>query len=160
MSCLDQDKYKIYVDVEGSQTAAGGTIPPEILVTTLKPDVVIIDRKSKKVDIFELTVPGEQRIEISHNLKTEKYSHFVSDITRYQPSLTAFEVGAQTGYLTRENKKAIGTLHKYCQKNIKLKNFTNNISAITVLSSYYIFNCRNSSEWEISDYISAPFPNQ
>ena len=129
-------------------------------MTNLKPDVVIIDRKSKKVEIFELTVPGEHRIEISHNLKIEKYSHFLSDITKYQPSLTAFEVGAQTGYLTKENKKAVATLHKYCKKNIKLKNFTNNISAITVLSSYYIFNCRNSSEWEVSDCISAPFPNQ
>ena len=123
-------------------------------MTNLKPDVVIIDRKSKKVDIFEKTVPGEHRIESSHNLKTEKYSHFLSDITRYQPSLTAFEVGAQTGYLTKENKKAIGTLHKYCQKNIKLKTLqtTSLLSQFSVHTIYLIA--------EISDYFSAPFANQ
>ena len=160
LTCLDQTKFKVYVDIEGSQTAAGGTLPPDVLVTNLKPDIVIIDRKSKAVEIFELTVPGEHRIDISNKLKTEKYEHFLRDITNYKPSVSAFEIGAQTGYITSRNKKSIGSIHKFCQKNIKLKNFTNNISAITVLSSYYIFNCRNFSDWEQSDYISAPFPNQ
>ena len=159
-TCLDHTKFKVYVDIEGSQTAAGGTLPPEVLVTNLKPDIVIIDRKTKTVEIFELTVPGEHRIEISNKLKTEKYEHFLRDITSYKPSLSAFEIGAQTGYINNQNKKTIGNIHKYCQKNIKLKSFTNNTSAITALSSYYIFNCRNFSDWEQSDYISAPFPNQ
>ena len=159
-TCLDHTKFKAYVDIDGSQTPAGGTLPPEVLVTNLKPDIVIIDRKSKEVEIFELTVPGEHRIEISNKLKTEKYQHFLSDIKSYKPSLAAFEIGAQTGYISNQNKKTIGRIHKFCQRNIKLKNFTNNISAITVLSSFYIFNCRNYSDWEQSDYISAPFPNQ
>ena len=43
--CLDREKFSVYADIEGSQTAAGGTIPPEVMVTNLKPDLVVIDRK-------------------------------------------------------------------------------------------------------------------
>ena len=79
----------VNIDIQGSQT-----LPPDILVTNLKPDLVVIDRETKKVDIFELTVPGEHRIEISNKLKSDKYQHFLTDITHYQPTVTAFEVGA------------------------------------------------------------------
>ena len=50
--CLDRDKFSVYADIEGSKTAAGGTIPPEVMVTNLKPDLVVIDRKKKSVSIF------------------------------------------------------------------------------------------------------------
>ena len=159
-SCLDRDKFTAYVDIDGSKTPAGGTIPPQMLVTNLKPDIVILDKKSKKISIFELTVPNELRIETSHKLKTEKYQHFLSDITIYQPSLTPFEVGSVSGYISRDNRKYIGSIHKFCKPNIKLKNFLQNISAISVLSSYYLFNCRSIEHWENPNPISPPFPNQ
>ena len=60
--CLDKTKYSCYVDIPGCQTPAGGTLPPALLVTPLRPDIVIIDKKKKEVNIFELTVPGEGRI--------------------------------------------------------------------------------------------------
>ena len=90
LSCLDQTKYKVYCDLKGSQTAAGGTLPPDILVTNLKPDLVIIDKQTKKVNIYELTVPGEHRIEISNKIKTEKYQHFLTDITFFPYSRQLF----------------------------------------------------------------------
>ena len=37
-------------------------------VTLKKPDIVIIDKKSKSVHIFELTVPGEARLDTAHKL--------------------------------------------------------------------------------------------
>ena len=78
--CLDTNKFICYTDIAGHQTQDGGTVPPDVLVTTLKPDIVIIDKKSKTLDIFELTVPGETRIQIAHNLKYEKYQHFTTDV--------------------------------------------------------------------------------
>ena len=71
--CLDTSKYICYTDIEGHQTQDGGTIPPEVAVTNLKPDIVIIDKRRKSVHIFELTVPGEMRINTAHRLKMEKY---------------------------------------------------------------------------------------
>ena len=115
----------------------------------------------KTVNVFELTVPGEHRLEISHKLKFEKYQHFVSDTpSRYKTTVQPFEIGSHTGHVNKENKLTLNTLHKFCHKNIKLKKFTHNISAITVLSSYYLFNCRKQGTWESMDPIQAPFTNQ
>ena len=158
--CIDTKKFKMFIDIEGFQTPAQGTIPPQILVTNLKPDIVILDQKKQTVNIFELTVPYERRIEISHKLKMEKYQHFSKDISRYKTSVTPFEVGSSTGYISRENKGHIRELHKFCKENIKLKIFNQNISAISVLSSYYIFNCRNLENWSNSEPILAPFADQ
>ena len=158
--CLDKKNFTCYVDLPGHQTQAGGTLPPEITVSTLKPDIVIIDQKTKFVGIFELTVPGETRIREAHRLKSEKYQHFKNDINSHTVSILPFEIGSHTGFISRDNMATLNTLHKFCTKDIKLKQFTKNISSITVLSSYYIFNCRNESDWGKSSHILSPFPNQ
>ena len=85
------------MDLPGHQTQAGGTLPPEITVSTLKPDIVIIDQKTKFVGIFELTVPGETRIREAHRLKSEKYQHFKNDINSHTVSILPFEIGLSVG---------------------------------------------------------------
>ena len=69
--CLDKEKYKCYVDIDGHQTPAGGTLPPNVIVTNLKPDITIINKRDKTISIFELTVPSEQRIDTANKLKIE-----------------------------------------------------------------------------------------
>ena len=147
------------MDIPGCQTPAGGTLPPSILVTTLRPDIVIIDKQKKEVNIFELTVPGETRLKISHNLKYQKYQHLNSDIRGHTVNIIPFEIGSQTGYISLENKGYLQKLHKFCENNIKLKKFKHNISAVSVLSSYFIFNSRNHG-WGDMGPIVPPFPNQ
>ena len=44
---------EIYSDLEG-HTFNGGTIPPDILCTKQRPDMVIINRSKKKVHFLEL----------------------------------------------------------------------------------------------------------
>ena len=130
------------------------TFPPETMITTLKPDLVIMNERAKILELFELTVPGESRISTAHNLKLEKYQHFSTDITRYKVTVTPFEIGSNTGYISRANKESISKIHKYCKREIKLNNLKNNISAIAVLGSYYIFNNRNIESWHTpSNYI-------
>ena len=111
------------------------------------------------MSIFELTIPAEHRIKKAHELKYEKYQHFISDIKNHSVKVLPFEIGSHTGYISKENKKTIHSLHGYCEENITLKKFTQNISAIVVLSSYFIFNARNQENWDSSDIISAPFLN-
>ena len=158
--CLDRQKFKCFLDLDGHQTGAGGTIPPNLVVTLQKPDIVIIDQKTKSVSMFELTVPGETRLETAHKLKMESYSHFITDIQSHTVSVIPFEVGAHTGHISRDNKDRLHSLHKFCKKDVKLKKFRDNISAISLLSSYYIFNCRNQETWSCPDHILAPFSNQ
>ena len=134
-------------------------LPPNVAVSTLKPDIVVLDKQKKAVHIFELTCPAEHRIETANQLKAHKYSHFESDIMHFKTTVIPFEVGSHTGYLTRNNKTRLASLHKFCKKSIKLKNFERNISAITILGSYYIFNCRSQDLWPEMAPILAPFPN-
>ena len=88
---------QVHTDINGHQTQGGGTIPPEVMITSLKPDLVIIDKKTKNIEIFELTVPGESRIANAYNLKLEKYQHFATDINTYKVTVQPFEIGSNTG---------------------------------------------------------------
>ena len=146
-SCLDTTKFTCYTDIEGHQVQGGGTLPPQLVVTPLKPDIVILEKKRKTLAIFELTVPGETRIATAHKLKLQKYEHFESDIQTYRVSVYPFEIGSHTGYISSDNKDNLAKLHKFCKRDIKLKQFKKNISAIAVLGSYFIFNNRNIETW-------------
>ena len=50
--------------------------------------------------------------------------------------------------LHKQWQQKVNSLHTFCKKSIKLKKFQQNISAIAVMSSYYLFNCRNYNVWE------------
>ena len=110
--------------------------------------------------MFELTVPGELRIEAAHKLKFDKYQHFETEVTQYQVKVIPFEIGSTTGYVSNNNKSSLTQLHKFCSPNIKLKKFIENISVITILGSFYIFNARKEANWSENNCISARFPNQ
>ena len=56
----DQTNLEIYADLAGSRVN-GVTIPNDIVLTERKPDLVIINRSTKKVDLVELTVPWDTR---------------------------------------------------------------------------------------------------
>jgi hypothetical protein len=76
-------KFKFYSDLPGFQVA-GGSMPPEIFITNLKPDKVVIDVKTKQLFILELTVPFETNIELRHFEKSNNYAHFQTDITAFE----------------------------------------------------------------------------
>ena len=90
---VDTDRYTVFSDIPGFQTPNGGSIPATMVVTTLKPDVVIVDEKLKEVKLFELTVNWESNSVKNNTYKNDKYAHLLSDITTHKPSLTAYEVG-------------------------------------------------------------------
>ena len=72
LECLDTNKYSVFSDLPGHEANGGGTIPPEICVTNLKPDIVILDKLKKDLHIFELTCPLERNIEERHTFKQNK----------------------------------------------------------------------------------------
>ena len=63
----------IYSDLPGHKMN-GGTIPPDILATSSRPDVVIVDRSSKEIHLLELTCSFEKNIETAHILKSRRYN--------------------------------------------------------------------------------------
>ena len=62
------------MDIEGRLK-----IPAEVAVTNLRPDITITSMKTKQMAIIELTVPTEERIEISGEIKRSKYEILVSE---------------------------------------------------------------------------------
>ena len=105
VNCLDRTKYEVYSDIAGHETATGGTIPVNVCITPFKPDITITDKKTKTFNIFELTCPMEPNIKKRNKEKTEKYSHFLSDIDCYSPTLCCFEVGSRC-YISPDNQNS------------------------------------------------------
>ena len=61
MNSID-DKYTVYSDLPGHTAQGGSSIPPELCVTSQKPDIVIIDNHMKAIHLYELTCPAERNI--------------------------------------------------------------------------------------------------
>jgi len=55
---------------------------PEIVETTLRPDVVLWSSSRKKLVIVELTVPWKTRCLSAHERKREKYDDMISECCR------------------------------------------------------------------------------
>ena len=65
---------KIISDLPGRSLSGLYTIPPEVLVTSARPDIVIHYSDANAIKIIELTVPFETNTEKEHTFKTNKYA--------------------------------------------------------------------------------------
>ena len=87
---INDKKYKVYNDIDHSKTINWGTIPPYLIVTPLRHDIVTLNENN--VHIFELTVPFETNIKQRDFDKTNKYSHHCADITVMTTRVKVFEM--------------------------------------------------------------------
>ena len=157
VNSVDKSRFTVYSDLPGHQASNGGSLPPSMIVTNLKPDIVILDEKNKKAVSYEMTVPFETNIHKQHKYKSDKYAHFETDITSYDTTVIAFEVGARGG-LTNENTSRLSEMHKqYMLKHTKKATFIKNIKSLATLSSYYIYTARKHPSWEHTSYVNPPF---
>lgn len=53
--------------------------PQEVVATPLRPDIVLLSKSTKTIIIAELTVPWEERLATSHQLKKAKYQDLVDE---------------------------------------------------------------------------------
>ena len=72
-------------------------IPTSIAVTAQRPDIIIFSHKTRKTGMIELTVPKEERIQLSSELKKLKYADLQDECRRkgYEPRLWTVEVGSK-----------------------------------------------------------------
>ena len=140
----------LYADMPGQQAPHGGTIPPHVLATALKPDVFIFNEFLQEVVVFELTCPWDSNIDRSHNYKSEKYAPLVADLSnRFIVSFFSVEVSAR-GQITKNNQSRLKCfLHKCCDSNSAISKSLIRISSkAALLSSYSIFSARKEPTWE------------
>ena len=156
VSSVDTERFTVYSDLEGHQLAGGGTIPTEICVTSQRPYVVILDKVNKAINLFELTCPTKVNIEIVHQNKMDRYPHFITDCSTYTCSLTCFEISSK-GFISPRNHSHLKDLHKFMKPQVKLTKFKQNISALSIYSSYHIWLCRSDANFTAPPYLPAPF---
>ena len=58
--------FVLYPDLPGFQSAHRGVFPPHIIVTPLRPDLVLINESARMIIVFELTCPWERNIDRDH----------------------------------------------------------------------------------------------
>ena len=70
---------------------------PDILQASLRPDLVVTSEKKKILGMMELTVPYEDRIEVSRELKKSKYQEIVNagESKGWKVTLWSVEVGCR-----------------------------------------------------------------
>ncbi len=73
------------------------TIPPNLLVTNDRPDLVVIDNIKKCISILELTVLFEHNVNSNHEYKYYKYAHLCIDLQRlgFNVQYFAIEIGCR-----------------------------------------------------------------
>ena len=148
----DNTSVKLYADIPG-WSINSGTIPPNILLTSQRPDLVIVNNAKKLIHVVELTIPFERNIASAHNRKIERYSSLISDINsgEYNCVLSCIEIGSR-GLITRENKNRMSAIFKFTGSKAK-KNVFNDISKNALLCSYSIWNARHEPSWIECPYI-------
>ena len=118
-----------------------------VIVSKLKPDMVIHNRHENSIHLVELTVPFETNIHKAHDRKHKKYLDLVSDIADngFICDLTCFEVGSR-GLITPENVGYIAKIFSFVGAKPK-KTFFRELSKLALLSSYTIWNARQEPAW-------------
>ena len=113
--CFQNSSIQMYADIE-NYTIGGGTIPPNVIATSQKPDIVLYWPTDKRVILFELSVPFEPNINKAHCTKLDRYSSLVSDIidAGFDCSLVAIEIGSR-GLIDTDNKNRLTRLSKDIQ---------------------------------------------
>ena len=126
----------------------GGTVPPDILVTSLRPDLVIINREEKKIELMDLTCSFEKNIDQAHIRKSDGYNDLKLDIQKegWTVYLTPYEVGSR-GQVTKRNKDSIIKVLKRNKVKTNNSKLFKDMSKISLLCSYSIFQAHSVPLW-------------
>ena len=145
---------EVFADLEDHRVN-GVTIPPDVAMTAQKPDLVIINRKSKEVKLVELTVPWDTTSNMTAALqrKTERYENLATEIkgNGFRCSNIPLEIGTR-GVVNARNRAVLAQLCHSLKVN-KVSCVTMNCSKLALLGSYTIWNARYSTDWTGSGFL-------
>ena len=120
-------------------------IPSYIIQTNQRPDMVIISESTKQMSIIELTVPTEDRIQISAELKLSRYSELLEECKRrgWRTRMWTVEVGCR-GFPAA----SVGRLLKDIGYRGKIKKTIEKILGTEAENaSHHIWNTFHSKNW-------------
>ena len=141
--------FSLFSDLPGFLAPNGGSIPPHVLVTNLRPDIFIFNMTTRVAIVFELTCPWDSNIARSHSYKEDKYAPLIADLSQsFTAYLFSVEVSAR-GQVTAENKKRLKAfIFRACKEpKPTVKSLVTIVSKIALLSSFSIFSARAEPSW-------------
>lgn len=124
------------------------SIPQNIAVTTMRPDMFIYSESTRKCVLIELTVPFEDRVFISAERKSAKYKNLQCEIISngYDCHLFTVEVGCRGNYSESLQR---------CLVEIGMsKRHANRVCSaaknMALTCSYYLYLKRSSPSWSLN----------
>ena len=141
--------FEIFADLPSFRSSHGGVIPPNVLVTNLKPDLFILNAADRAVILVELTCPWDANVERSHEYKKEKYAPLVADLSHsYSVKYYPVEVTVR-GQVTKKNRARFKSLiFECCNDSRKIfKSLIADSSKLSLLASFSIFSARKEPSW-------------
>ena len=139
-----------YADLEDCRVN-GVTTPADIIITGLKPDVVIVNKNPspQEVTLVEPTVPWESSrgMENTRIRKDERYEDLAKDIESqgYRCTSIQLEIGVR-GFINTRNKGVLVHISKILKVR-KIKEVMKKCSKLALLGSFMIWNARHSEDW-------------
>ena len=146
---------KLFSDLPWFLAPGGGSIPPHILVTNQRPDIVIVNESLGEVIVSELTCPWDGNIARSHTFKEEKYAPLIADLSqRYTCYHFSIEISVR-GQVSNDNKKRLKAFSYRACSDAKLvfKSMVPILSKTALLASFSIFAARAEPSWVSSSLI-------
>ena len=124
-------------------------IPADIVETRLRPDLVLFSRATKRIIWWELTVPSEERIAESHELKLDRYNLLQAEIEANGWSCynIAVEVGAR-GTVARSLEEAA---RRIGLRGRPLKKLVREVGKEAAHCSRWIYLLSRRREWEVRE---------
>ena len=137
---LRSDGWKLLSDLDKRLV-----FPAHIVVTNLRPDIVVYSDKSKTVIMIELTCPSEENFQKQHLAKLARYTDLEADCINagWKVHLFAVEVGAR-GYAAQSLSsclKALGMKYRPLHKCVQAAGDE------ALRSSFHIWLWRDSLTW-------------
>ena len=128
------------------------TIPPDILATSDRPDLVVLDPCEKCISILELTVPYETNIQSRHQYKCHKYAHLCIDLQSlgFSVKYFAIEIGCRA-FISQPNSKRLHAFLKSVKglkfNNRDFRSFKSTLCKTVITSSFVVFKSRFCKSW-------------
>ena len=142
------DEITMFADLPGHQIN-GGSIPADILTTAQRPDIVILNRKTKEISLFELSVSFEKNADSANFRKQNRYHDLSEDLRNrgWVTNNTPFEIGSR-GFINKRNKITITDTMKKFGIKIQKSKLMKNLGKISLLCSYTLFQAHCQPEWQ------------
>ncbi len=146
---LRPDETRFLVDLPGNRFHYT-LFPPDLCITTQRPDIVLLNASTKLVCVVELTTPVEENIDKAAARKDVKYQGLIDDLAQagWSAELFTIEVGSRGG-MRDSLSKALSRLAKLSLikrfSKPDLHSLSTRCSRIALRCSYMIWLTRNSA---------------